>query len=173
MISGAGYSGLGFGSPYKYYELSQEVRYYQPVSDIFILAGRGAIHTMAEIDDSPPIPIESRLFLGGMQSIRGWNRNTISPSDEEGLRIGGRSSLLLNLEARVPITTNFSTALLYDVGQVLSDPYQFEINDMAHSIGVGLRYFSPIGLVLRIDVARSIWEDTNPMRLYLTIGESF
>jgi outer membrane protein assembly factor BamA len=172
LISGAGYSGLGFGSPYQYYRLSQEARYYYPVHDLFILAGRGAIETMSEIGNSPPIPIEDRLFLGGMQNVRGWHRNVISPVDDSGVSIGGRSSLFCSLEARVPITTNWSTALLYDVGQVSSDSYQFDIDAMSHSLGVGVRYFSPIG-VIRFDMAQAIRKEPSSWRFYLTIGESF
>jgi outer membrane protein insertion porin family len=171
-ISGAGISGLGFGSAYDYYILSQEVRYYQPVSNLFILAARSTFQTMAEIGESPYIPVESRLYLGGMHSVRGWSRNTISPINEAGQYIGGRSSFLLNFEARIPLSDNFSTALLFDSGHVLSDSYKIDVNQLSHSLGLGIRYFTPIGII-RCDFAQALSGSRDNLRFYLTIGESF
>jgi len=172
FISGADYSGLGFGSPFKYYALSQEIRYYQPVYDYFVLAGRASIQTMEEIGDTPPIPIVDRLRLGGMQSVRGWRRNSITPLDADGAMIGGRSALFFNLESRIPLSDTISSALLYDAGQVYYDSYQFDGSSLLHSVGIGFRYTSPIGII-RLDLARAVPDQRATLQWYLSIGESF
>jgi len=175
FLTGVGLVEQGFDSILDYYFLSQEIRYYQPVREHFVFAFRGQMQTMSEIWGFDTIPEESRLFLGGIQSVRGYGRSSISPKgyDSEGVlySIGGRSSMLFNLEARIPLFENFNTALLYDTGQVLENPYQYDIKRMSQSLGVGVRYLSPIGIV-RLDLAKAI-NRSDSIRYYLTIGESF
>ena len=172
FISGAGIAGVGFNSPYDYYFLSQELRYYKVIHDLFVLAIRNKIQTMEEIFNSPEIPIENRLYLGGMQSIRGRKKDTVSPVNDSNQIIGGRTSFLINLESRVPIVSNLSISFLFDTGYVSKNSYEFDIAQLSSSAGIGLRYFSPIG-ILRLDFARSITNDFSPVRFYLTIGEVF
>ena len=175
FITGVGLTEQGFDSILDYYYLSQEMRYYQPFKEYFVLALRGQIQTMSEIWGFDSIPEEKRLYLGGIQTVRGYSRSSISPKvvDEEGniYNTGGRSALLFNAEARIPVFESFNTAILYDAGQVLNDPYQYNLLKMEQSLGLGLRYVSPIGTI-RFDVARAI-DKSGPIKFYLTIGETF
>ena len=174
-ISGVGLTEIDFDNLFDYYFLSQEFRYYQPIYNQFIIALRAQAQVMDEIADFQSIPRESRLYLGGVGSVRGYDRRSISPYiiDEDGniVRIGGRSSLLFSSEARVPIIKNIDVAFLYDAGQVLEGSYDFDINAMSQSVGLGIRYQSPIGRI-RFDMAKAI-DKSRPTRFYLTIGESF
>jgi outer membrane protein insertion porin family len=164
LISGAGLAGLGTATPYNYYFLGQEFRYYQPINNSFLLAYRGAYHTQKEINASSEIPLPNRFKLGGMQTVRGWKRDGID--DEE-----GRSSLLINVEARIPLAKNFNFALLYDAGSVMPKAYEYDFKQLSQSVGVGFRYVPKIG-VIRTDFASPI-NDFKDLKWYLTIGESF
>ncbi len=172
LISGGGIAGVGFNSPYDYILLQQEIRYYQPGLWLFNYAFRVAANTMQEIKDSPAIPIEKRLYLGGMQSVRGFNRNELSPYNENNQAIGGRSSLLMNLETRFPIFTNFNGAILIDSGQVWEKSNFYKVDDLSYSLGLGLRYITPIGTI-RADFAKPFINDSGSLKFYLTIGEAF
>ena len=175
LISSASVTEIGFDNLMDYYSLSQEIRYYQPISNYFILALRGQVQTIDELQGFPSVPIESRLHLGGINSVRGYGRRTIGPYSmtDEGSKvyIGGRSSTLLTAEARIPIINNFNIALLYDAGNVSNSSYNFNSAHLSQSLGFGLRYISPIGII-RADVARAL-ETDNSYKFYLTIGESF
>ena len=173
-ISGVGVTEQDFDSFIDYYFLSQELRYYQPINDNLVLALRGQIQTMSEVYGFESIPTENRLYLGGIQSVRGYERKSISPyieTEDKKQYIGGRSSLLFNVEARLPIWEKFAAAVMYDTGQVLSDPYSFDMKQMSQSLGVGFRYISPIGLI-RLDMAKAT-DKKGPVMFHLTIGESF
>lgn len=172
FINGAGIAGLGFNSPYDYLIFQHELRTYSPVAEMFNMAFRTSINSLREINNAPTIPVEKRLYLGGMQSVRGYKRNEISPVNESNQYIGGRTSLLFNLEARIPVIDDFSTALLIDAGQVWEDYSHYNLKDLKYSAGIGLRYHSPIG-VIRLDFAKPVIKDSGSMKFYLTIGEFF
>ncbi|MCL1826713.1 MAG: BamA/TamA family outer membrane protein, partial [Candidatus Cloacimonetes bacterium] len=165
VITGAGVAGVGTNNNYNYYFLGQEFRYYQPLYNAFLLAYRGAYHTQEELNSRSEIPLPNRYKLGGMQTVRGWNRNKIGPED------GGRSSLLINVEARIPLFTNFNMALLYDAGHVLEKAYAYDFEKLEQSVGIGFRYVPKIG-VIRTDFASPL-HDLKDLKWYLTIGESF
>jgi outer membrane protein assembly complex protein YaeT len=172
LIAGGGIAGVGFRSPYDYILLQNEIRYYQPGFWLFNYAIRIAVNAMKEINNAPAIPFEKRLYLGGMQSIKGFNRNTISPYNESQQAIGGRSSLLLNFETRFPILKNFNGAILFDSGQVWNEAFHFQNNDLLYSLGLGLRYVTPIGII-RADFAKPFINSSGNIKFYLTIGEAF
>jgi len=165
IITRTGLAGLGTNTNYNYYFLGQEFRYYQPINNSFLLAYRGAYHTQEEIGESSEIPIPNRYKLGGMQTVRGWNRDEIGPLE------GGRSSLLINVEARIPIAKNFNFALLYDAGHVLEKSYAYNFKELSQSVGFGFRYVPRIG-VIRTDFASPI-KNLKSVKWYLSIGETF
>ena len=174
-ISGFSITEQGFNSLVDYYFLSQELRYYQPFRDLFILALRGHIRAMNRVGSFQNIPMSDRLYLGGISSVRGYNRNSLGPYElglkGEKIPIGGLSSLLYNVEARIPINDHINTVFFYDFGQVFSEPFTFDMKQMSQSIGIGFRYVSVVG-VLRIDAAQPT-DKAGPVRLSITIGESF
>jgi len=170
FITGVGRTGVFLKTSYLYYMLNQELRFYQPIQDWFLFAFRIAGQTLKEMDDNAEIAPADRLKLGGAQSIRGWKRNSIYPDNEN--KLGGKTSLLINAEARVPFTRNFSVALLYDTGQVMSESFDYNIKELYHSRGIGMRYYTPFGAI-RVDLAQSFQSSFKDFEFYLTIGEAF
>ena len=167
VITNAGLAGVGMNNNYNYYFLGQEFRYYQPIKNSFLLAYRGAYQTQDEINESSEIPLPNMYKLGGMQSVRGYYRDTIGP------REGGRSSLLINVEARIPLYKDFNTALLYDAGHVLSKSYAYNFKELSQSVGIGFRYVTKFGTI-RTDFATPLHHITfKEIKWYLTIGETF
>ncbi len=88
------------------------------------------IHTFNE---SQPLPIFEKMFLGGEYTIRGFDLQRIGPSDCKpglsralgtctGLVLGGNKSLLFNIEELIAIAGPVRLVLFYDVGAVEPGP---------------------------------------------------
>lgn len=92
------------------------------------------------------LPVFERFFLGGINTIRGFETGSVGPTDPEtGDVIGGDKMLLLNVEYIFPIDKEleFRGVIFYDRGNAyLGD---VDLSDMRHSVGFGVRWFSPLG----------------------------
>jgi outer membrane protein assembly complex protein YaeT len=109
------------------------------------------------------IPLPERFFAGGGTSLRGFGLNQAGPRDPcTGFPIGGLAMLELNQELHFP--TRFSIAgsrlggtIFYDGGNVYRDINHItlaskpssitDINYFSHTVGIGLRYPTPVGPV--------------------------
>ena len=134
------------------------------------------------------VPRERRFFIGGVNSMRGFNENSI-------LLDGGLAMLLLNVEARIPLKGPFGLEAYVDVGNVWSRARFIQLSDFippweaAHSdpgdirytAGVGARLLLPFG-PLRMDVTWSKHPDFHgtvinhrlfPFDVQFAIGPSF
>jgi outer membrane protein assembly factor BamA len=145
------------------------------------------------------VPISERFFSGGADSLRGFPLNGAGPQVLATLctqlndpasctaRItapaGGRQLLIVNSEGRFsiptklpsPINKNLGAVLFYDGGNVYSHiGFGHFFSDYSNTIGVGLRYQTPVGPV-RIDVGQNL----NPVpglkstQLFITLGQAF
>ena len=136
------------------------------------------------------LPISERFFSGGSTTLRGFGyeeagpRQVIVPEgqfrDNKGnlvflnpftVPIGGNAMVVLNLEARVPVTRNLQAVPFYDGGNVypnISDVFHAKpivptgnfIDDVnaqnlrmhwTHTIGMGFRIKTPFGGALAVD----------------------
>jgi outer membrane protein insertion porin family len=104
--------------------------------------------------DEESVPLFERFFLGGPNSIRSRKLRQVSPVDSSGTRIGGNSEVLGNFEYTVPLFFGIRAAAFYDVGNVygpdVAGGTSFDITDLRHAVGLGLRWASPFG-PLRVD----------------------
>lgn len=104
------------------------------------------------------VPAFERFYLGGINSVRGYEGRHISPWDEEsGDRIGGDKSFFTNLEYIFPVKEDFGLlgVLFFDVGNSWDDEEFFfgqtssseeELPlGLYRSYGLGIRWLSPIG----------------------------
>ena len=145
------------------------------------------------------VPISERFFSGGADSLRGFPLNGAGPQLPATLctqindpascttaiaaPTGGHQLFILNSEGRFPIPINFPSpinrnlgaVLFYDGGNVYSNiGFGHFFSDYSNTIGVGLRYQTPIGPI-RIDVGHNL----NPVpglkstQLFITLGQSF
>jgi outer membrane protein insertion porin family len=119
------------------------------------------------------VPDDQLFFLGGTSDVRGFNENLLS-YDANGNPVGGRSALAGSMEARIDLGRNFELALFYDVGYV-SDTYGESVPDKYRSsVGLGLRYITPIGPIgflygMKLDPE----EGESSGRFHLSVGYTF
>lgn len=117
------------------------------------------------VDDFDKLPVSQRFFAGGDSSVRGYEYQSLSPKDDSGDGLGGQNLLVGSLEVDYRLKGNWGVAAFIDAGNAFE-----EVNTDLHvGIGVGLRWFSPIGPV-RIDVAIPQSGDQNDVRLHLNLG---
>jgi outer membrane protein insertion porin family len=113
------------------------------------------------------VPLPERFYAGGGTSLRGFGLNQAGPRDPTtGFPVGGLALLVFNQELRFPMKLPFvgnrlGGTIFYDGGNVYDDIYHItlawksksltDLNYLSNTVGVGLRYPTPIGPV-RLDV---------------------
>ena len=113
------------------------------------------------------------FYLGGTTDVRGFDENLLR-FDANWDPVGGRSAIAGSVEARIDLGKNFELALFYDAGYV-SDTYGESVPDeYRSSVGLGLRYISPIGPIgflygFKLDPI----EGESPGRLHFSVGYTF
>jgi outer membrane protein insertion porin family len=138
------------------------------------------------------VPTSQLFFSGGGTTLRGF------PIDEAGpqrlvpfcnvlkgqtgcvnvtVPVGGRELFILNSELRFPlgIMKALGGVVFYDGGNVYSAiSLPNFVNNYSNTVGVGLRYATPIGPV-RIDIGRNLnpVPGITPTQYYITLGQAF
>ncbi|MFC1671613.1 outer membrane protein assembly factor BamA [Planctomycetota bacterium] len=97
-----------------------------------------------ELDDTSNVPIYERYWAGGIRTVRGYERRSLGPTsgNEE---IGGNFRLVTNVEYSFPLYEEVIHGVLFwDNGEVWADEDDFGWNDLKRSVGVGIRFQTPI-----------------------------
>jgi outer membrane protein insertion porin family len=122
----------------------------------------GLLHgRIGYIHDDPvgKVPVWERFYLGGMNSVRGYDWRDISPREkdpvtgkETGDKIGGNKMVQFNVEFIFPLVKDAGLmgVLFYDMGNAYNggkgyDEEDIELGDLRRSAGYGFRWYSPIG----------------------------
>lgn len=110
----------------------------------------GFIHGRAgyvEENSSGSLPDYERFYLGGMNSLRGFDWRDISSYDENGDKIGGVKFAQLNIEYLIPLVKEAGVVgvLFFDAGNVYDEDQDFDLGVTRESAGFGFRWYSPMG----------------------------
>ncbi|MCF8068290.1 MAG: outer membrane protein assembly factor BamA [Desulfobacterales bacterium] len=113
------------------------------------------------------------LYLGGTGSVRGFAENLLK-YDTDGNAVGGRFTTFSSVEARYEIGWNIETAFFFDAGAVTDHIKEVNSDEIRTSVGVGLRYVSPIGPVgILYGHKLDPREGESSGRFHFSIGYSF
>lgn len=122
----------------------------------------GLLHAFSA-DPRRDVPLPERFFSGGANTLRGFPENQAGPRDlATGFPVGGKALLINSTELRFPlIGDSLGAVAFHDAGNVYSSlgnisfrykqPSLANFDYMTQTLGVGLRYATPIGPV-RVDV---------------------
>ncbi|MBI4637808.1 MAG: outer membrane protein assembly factor BamA [Candidatus Rokubacteria bacterium] len=139
----------GLGGDSRFVKTIASTSYFQPIWFNHILSGRAEVgYGFGWADD--PLPLFERFYLGGPNSIRGLKFRSVSPVDDAGVRIGGTTELLGNLEYIVPLAFGIRVAGFFDIGNVYGFDTKFDPTDTREAVGAGFRWQSPFGPI-RLD----------------------
>ncbi|UCE53884.1 MAG: outer membrane protein assembly factor BamA [Desulfobacterales bacterium] len=101
------------------------------------------------VDGSPnmKLPDYEKFYLGGINSLRGFERGDLSPRDETGNEVGGNKFIQFNFEFRYPLLKDLGVlgVAFFDTGQVWGDDESVDFTDLRESAGLGIKWLSPMG----------------------------
>jgi len=185
-----GITPTALGSSASFAKLFGQFAYYKPFHNlVFANSIRlGLVKAFA----SSFVPTSELFFSGGGTTLRGFPINQAGPQRVvpfcnvlEGqtgcvnvsVPVGGRQLFILNSEVRFPlgIMKHLGGVVFYDGGNVYSAiNLRNFVDNYSNTIGVGLRYETPIGPV-RIDIGRNLnpVPGIKPTQYFITLGQAF
>ncbi|NKQ10477.1 outer membrane protein assembly factor [Pseudomonas sp. SST3] len=111
------------------------------------------------------VPPSLRYFAGGDQSVRGYDYQSLSPTNSDGDKIGGRYQLAVSAEYQYSLTDKWRVATFVDQGNAFNS---LELPSLKSSVGLGVRWVSPVGPI-RVDLAHPL-DGEGGVRLHFSMG---
>ena len=111
------------------------------------------------------LPPSVRFFAGGDQSVRGYDYESLGPTDAEGNVIGGSNLLVASVEFERHLRGNFYGGAFVDAGNAF-DNSDF---DPETGVGLGLKWRSPLGPI-RVYLGYPVTADARKVRVHLRLG---
>ena len=94
------------------------------------------------------MPFYDKFKAGGPKSVRGYEKNSLSPYDSENKPLGGDFMVAGSAEIifKPPVDIkNLKTAFFADFGRAYKDYDSFEFGDLKGSVGLSIKWISPFG----------------------------
>ena len=118
------------------------------------------------------LPSTELFFVGGDNSVRGYEHRSLGVTLPDGQITGGRYMALASVEWQRPIyssgrATDWESTVFLDAGTVANNASELRPQ---LGLGVGARWKSPVG-PLQIDLAYGV--DVRRLRLHLNVGFNF
>lgn len=148
-------SGAKLGGDNDFYRMNFRTMFYEPIWKSIIFRHFFRIGYIKSLNDKP-VPLFERFFTGGVNSLRGYNPNTIGPKlriprtpggKEENFVYGGDKLLLFVTELELPIyeKAGIKAVAFFDAGNAFSEDEDYSFNNLRLDYGFGLRWNSPMG----------------------------
>ncbi len=166
----------GVGGDAKFLRTSLSAKYYYGFKDLIdydlIVRLKGKLST---IDDRGYLPLNEKLYLGGMGTVRGFKYGTLSPRNEIGALVGAKKMAAASLELSIPLVESVQMRILgfLDYGTTGDKTFN-EIH--RYSTGIGIEWAkSPLGVPLQISYAKAL--DAKPgdrtSKIEFSLGRRF
>ena len=141
------YAGGPLGGDAEYTKLEGSTSWYFPLFWSTVFHVRGSAGKAFENEEGK-LPVYEHFYLGGMNSIRGFDSASISPLDADtGEKIGGDKMWFANVEFIFPILKDLGMdgMIFTDFGNVYDVDEDWDFSDYKKSAGVGILWASPLG----------------------------
>ncbi len=135
---------------------SQFFPMFETQTQVLALLARGGV--IRNFGDSPDVAYYNKYYLGGPETLRGFEFRDVSPRDQFGEPIGGKTYGFISAEYSADIVSPIRFAVFYDAGFVNRGAYDFNPSNYNDNFGVGLRLFVA-GAPLRLDFGIPITAD--------------
>jgi outer membrane protein assembly factor BamA len=157
------------GASDAYYRIDNDIRFFHPLDESTVLALRSAL--TVQLADYPDY---IRLGIGGPGTIRGYERSDFRSAhrwiQSAELRLSPWPKVLYRLPFIGLTDFQLGMVLFVDSGIGWTDKTEFKYDNFHSGFGMGLRLFSPIQDVLRLDVGYSA---SGRIRPYFSTGMNF
>lgn len=133
---------------------------------------------------SKEYPFFKNFFMGGVNSVRGYDNGSLGPRDVDpttglSFAVGGTKRLLGNAELLMPIpglkdSKQFRLSAFVDGGNVYGTNSGYDLGSLRYSTGVAISWFSPFG-PLKLVYARALNSQAgdNTQNLQFQLGQQF
>ncbi len=143
------------GLDLQYYKVEYRQRHYFPLARDLVLSLNGQVAIGDGYGSTNDLPIFENYYTGGVQSVRGFDDNTLGPRDNRNDPLGGNRKIQGSAELIFPIPffaeqKSLRLSAFADVGNVYND--KFELGELRYSAGLALKWLSPFG-ALSLSVA--------------------
>jgi len=125
----------------------------RPFVPFLILNHRAGL--MLPYANTDEIPIQERFFLGGPDTVRSFQLDSMGPRDAAGNIEGGLAYLLGNVEIQWPIWKAFYLAAFMDVGNLAPTVQELSWEGTRIGVGLGGRIYTPLGAI-RVDYGHNL-----------------
>ncbi|MGO8970455.1 MAG: outer membrane protein assembly factor BamA [Myxococcaceae bacterium] len=153
------------GGDFNFARFQAYTRFYVPLPLSLIFKTQFTIGYIAELNPNNPLPISEQYLIGGINSLRGYTLNSISPTLLVGtlargdfvasrFTVGGNKEFIANFELEIPIVPKAGVrgVIFFDAGNVFAVDANF-FQDRQYKLplglflatGFGVRWFSPVG----------------------------
>lgn len=148
------YAGGPFGGDAQFTKVEASTSWYFPLFWKTTFHVKGAAGQVFE-NETEKLPVYERFYLGGINTVRGFEYGKISPIDPDSIsaanpdgdRIGGDKMWYTNFEIIFPILEEqgIQGLTFFDAGQVYNDDEDWSMDDFEKAVGLGFRWLSPMG----------------------------
>lgn len=142
------------GASLKYYTLGYNGRWYHPIAGKFIATARGDLGYGTSFSGSQDYPFFKDFYAGGMDTVRGYEGNTLGPKDSNRDPTGGNFLVAGSLGIIFPnyISDNLRTTFFVDGGNVYNTFNNRRYNGTGsggprYSCGIEADWLTPLGLI--------------------------
>ena len=115
--------------------------------------------------DFAELPPSIRFFAGGDESIRGFDYDSLGPTDANGDVVGGDNLLVASLEYERHLKGNFYGAVFVDAGNAFNNTDL----DAEVGAGIGIKWRSPLGPI-RLYLGYPVSDSSKNLRVHLRLG---
>ncbi|HSO09971.1 MAG TPA: outer membrane protein assembly factor BamA [Desulfoprunum sp.] len=143
----AEYAGGPFAGDAEFTKLEGSTSWYFPIFWKTVFHFKGSAGQVFE-NETDKLPVYERFYLGGINTVRGFDYGDISPLDPvTGERIGGDKMWYTNWEILFPLAEGQGVQglVFFDAGNVLDDDEDWSVDSYRESVGLGLNWLSPMG----------------------------
>jgi outer membrane protein insertion porin family len=144
----------GLGGDVNYHKVEAKTAHFIPTFDtleqsISIIARAGAVSPWG---NSAEVPFYDRFYLGGPDSLRGFDFREVGPRDPDDAdeSVGGNTYSMVSFEYLFRVAEPLGLVVFYDWGFVNTDDYDFSMSNYADNWGVGARILL-MGSPLKLD----------------------
>lgn len=122
--------------------------------------------------DNGDLPIDEKIFMGGLSTVRGYESRSISPKDSAGYLTGGTMMAINTVEASFPLIERLKMrgAIFLDYGMMGEDNFDIK----RAGTGAALEWISPLGPISLV-FSKALLEESldRTSSFEFTIGRQF
>jgi outer membrane protein insertion porin family len=138
----------------QYYRLDYKHAWFKDIAKNFTFMLNGELG-YADTYNNEKYPFFKNYFVGGVNSVRGFENGSIGPRDfdtntGQEFTVGGTTRIVGNAEIFAPVplikdSSQFRLSAFVDAGNVYGNNQSIELGDLRYSTGFGVSWFSPFG----------------------------